>query len=217
MTDTPRGIKNCNPLNLVDMPSNPWQGLAVPSNDGRLCVFTAPIYGIRAGAVNLIGYFDRHGYKTIRAIISAWAPVSENDTAAYIMDVCQRTGFGADDLFDLHTYDHLRALVVAIIWHENGQMPYSDAVIDEALKMAGVVKPVTPTKLPDPKVIAATVTAGATAAQQVVANVQPVWDGLNHMGIGASTVMIILGICAGATALWFGLEWWKNRQIKGAL
>ena len=98
--------------------------------------FSAPMFGIRALAVILRNYQRKHGLKTIRAIIARWAPPSENDTEAYVAAVARATGFAADAALDLEDPTTLAALVEAIIEHENGEQPYSDALIEQAVASA---------------------------------------------------------------------------------
>ena len=140
----PIGIRNHNPLNLVHVPRNKWQGLADPPNEGRFCRFTSPAFGIRAAALNLIAYQDRHGLRTIKALVEKWAPISENNTRAYVKSVAQRSGVAANLPLDMHSYGHMRPVIEAMIWHENGQQPYSNEVIDEGLRRAGVMPSVRP-------------------------------------------------------------------------
>jgi len=64
-----------------------------------------------------------------------------NDTGAYVDHVSALTGFGPDQLLDLHSYAHMAPLVRAIITHENGRCVYSQAVIDDGLFRAGVKPP----------------------------------------------------------------------------
>lgn len=71
-------------------------------------------------------------------IITRWAPAVENNTKAYIQSVARHTGFPALQTLDMHRFEHLRPVVEAIIQHENGQQPYSDAEIIKALVLAGV-------------------------------------------------------------------------------
>jgi hypothetical protein len=51
------------------------------------------------------------------------------------------SGFGIDESLDLHDYRCLRPVLVAMIRIENGCQPYTDAQIDAALVLAGVVPP----------------------------------------------------------------------------
>lgn len=145
-----RGYRNCNPGNIDHVPANRWQGLAdpplePPPLDGgrpRFARFVSHEYGIRALAALLTTYQDRHGLRTIHQVISRWAPGNENNTVAYVRHVCDLTGFGANDVLDLHTFADLRPLVEAIIAHELGGQPYAAATIDEGLRLAGVPRPV---------------------------------------------------------------------------
>lgn len=142
-----RGYRNRNPGNIEYNPANRWQGqvgveAVPPGAKARFAVFESHEYGIRALAALLTTYQDRHGLRTVRGIIARWAPASENATAAYIGRVCKMMDRAADDRLDLHTYADLAPLVRAIITHELGGQPYDQAVIDEGLRRAGVVRPV---------------------------------------------------------------------------
>jgi hypothetical protein len=143
-----RGYRNRNPGNIEFNPANKWQGQIglgdewLPPEQRRFARFESHAYGIRALAMLLTTYQDRHGLRTIREIISRWAPAHENDTEAYIAHVAQLMGRAPDAPLDLHRHEDLRALVVAIITHECGGNPYDDATIDEGLRLAGVPRPV---------------------------------------------------------------------------
>lgn len=171
---TPRGIRNHNPGN-IRRSGDPWQGLAKDQNDDAFFQFAEPKWGIRALARVLISYQDRHGLRTVRAIISRWAPPVENKTSSYIDHVARRLNVGADDPLDVHDYRVLRGLVEAIIAHENGQQPYTDAQIDAGLVLAGITPPEKP--LAETRTIkGAQIAAGATAlgaAAEAVQQLQP--------------------------------------------
>ncbi|MDD3287457.1 MAG: structural protein P5 [Alphaproteobacteria bacterium] len=139
-TETSRGMRNNNPGNLRRT-DDPWQGLAETQTDTEFFVFQSPIYGIRALVRTLIKYQDKQGLRSIRQIIGRWAPSAENDTVAYIKSVSSETGFAPDIILNMHKYEHLKALVVAIINFENSQQPYTAAQIDKALVLAGVEPP----------------------------------------------------------------------------
>ena len=169
---TPRGVRSNNPGNLRFDPSNRWQGRATLEQrtpeqlrEREFEVFISPEYGIRAMAVLLTNYFDRYGINTLDGIIPRYAPSHENNTEAYIRSVSVATGFQPAQPLDLHDYATMRKLVVAIIRHENGQQPYSDAVIDKGLAMAGFTKPAKP--LRQSRTIAGGVVAGAATAGSV--------------------------------------------------
>lgn len=185
MAGTTRGIVNSNPGN-VRKSKDAWQGLADIQSDKSFFTFKSPVWGIRAIARILITYQDEHGCKTTLDFISRWAPRSDmNDTKAYIKDVCDRCNKDPMTPLNVHTYADLMPLVVSIIWHENGQQPYPAAVIDEALKLAGVVPEHSASTAvemaKDPKVIATTIAATAASVQGAVSSVSSIWDTLNTM------------------------------------
>lgn len=130
-----RGIRNNNPGN-IRRSSDAWQGLAPVQDDPAFFKFESPEYGIRAMVRVLKNYQARHGLNTIRQIIARWAPSSENDTAAYIRNMEQWTGLGADLPLDLNQPFVLGALVPAIIRMENGIQPYPDALIAKGISLA---------------------------------------------------------------------------------
>lgn len=136
----PRGIRNHNPGNLRRS-GDPWQGLAKEQTDPEFFQFVSAKWGIRALARTLITYQDRHGLTTVSQIIGRWAPPNENDTGAYVCAVVNRVGVAADERVDVHDYETLRPLVEAIVRHENGQQPYTNAEIDAGLVLAGVEPP----------------------------------------------------------------------------
>jgi hypothetical protein len=82
------------------------EGKVGKSGEGAFCVFETMAYGWRA-AFRLLchTYYKKYGLKTIRAIITRWAPPKENDTQYYIRSVAERTGIGADrELGDPQTH-----------------------------------------------------------------------------------------------------------------
>ena len=139
----PRGIRNHNPGNLRRS-ADPWQGLAAQQTDLEFFQFVSPKWGIRALARTLITYQDKVGLRNIRQIIGRWAPPNENDTGAYVRTVAAAVGVGPEDRVNVHEYAVLRPLVLAIIKHENGQQPYTDAEVDAGLVLAGVEPPQRP-------------------------------------------------------------------------
>lgn len=195
-----RGQRNNNPGNIRKS-KTPWQGLAEKQDDAEFATFTAPVWGIRAIARTLITYQDQHGCETPVDFIGRWAPSVENDTIAYISDVCRRGNIGRTQSLNVHKYADLKPLVLGIIWHENGCQPYSDAVIDEALRLAGVVKERSQvaTVVRDPTVIAGTVATAAASAQATVSSISEIWDTLNKyvdprfLVWGCVATVIVLG------------------------
>lgn len=134
---TSRGIRNANPGNVDHNPRVKWQG-ELPydaSIEKRFCRFKAPEWGIRAIVKILISY-SRRGINTVREIINTWAPPSENDTRAYVEHVAKLVGVHPDDEIDVTDTDYTLPLVKAIITHENGEQPYSDAIILKGINLA---------------------------------------------------------------------------------
>ncbi|WP_198588780.1 hypothetical protein [Alloalcanivorax mobilis] len=131
----PRGIRNNNPGN-IRRSADAWQGLSDTQTDTAFFQFRAPLYGIRALAKILRNYRDLYGLYTVRGIINRWAPPVENNTGAYVNAVAGAMGVSADVplQWDL---GELRALVGAIIKHENGQQPYTASLLDQAIQAAG--------------------------------------------------------------------------------
>lgn len=179
----PRGIKNHNPLNIRINPANNWQGRVDPTKntDRAFEQFTDAVWGIRAGARNIIFHYDRNGADTIRKLITLWAPPNENDTEAYIRFVAGESGFQSNQKLDFHLHEHLRPVLVAMIRIENGVQPYTDAQIDAGLVRAGVLPPEQPlgkTRTVKGGQVAATATVGAATVEAVRDSITPAQETL---------------------------------------
>ncbi len=132
----PRGIRNHNPGNIRW--GDNWLGLDDKgrAKDPASCVFTAPVYGIRALAKVLINYKKIHGLKTVRQIISRYAPPNENQTAAYVQSVAQQLGVYPDTVIDIEECGVLMVFIKAVIRMENGIQPYSNQELLKGIEMA---------------------------------------------------------------------------------
>lgn len=110
-------------MNLMESPIN-WQGEIRPTSDpeGRLCQFDTMVDGIRAGAKNLLAYYNHHNCKTIRQIITRYAPSEENPTEAYIQFVSEWCGVSPDDEVDLNDPTFMRLLCGGIARFEQGSI-----------------------------------------------------------------------------------------------
>lgn len=71
-------------------------------------------------ALLLLGYYRKHGLRSIREIVGHYAPPSENATDAYVSSVSDRTGFDPDADIDLENRDDLTAIVQAMCHQEQG-------------------------------------------------------------------------------------------------
>lgn len=135
MTDIPRGIRNNNPMNIRKN-SGSWIGLAPQQSDADFCQFTMPVWGIRAGMKCIQHICVDVPDATVSEIIGKWAPPCENDTKAYVQDVCARAHCDPDFVFPADNVIWLASLASAIVEHENGQQPYSWSLYTAAAKLA---------------------------------------------------------------------------------
>jgi hypothetical protein len=129
-----RGIRNNNPGNIrwIASPGARWRGM-IRSDGQNYGVFDTPENGIRAIGRQLRVYQQR-GLSSPRAIISTWAPSTENNTAAYVAQVAKALGIGAEEQFNVSA--RLTALGLAIIKHENGVQPYAPEFVDTWMNAA---------------------------------------------------------------------------------
>lgn len=132
----PRGIRNNNPGNVRK--GTPWHGMAADQPDEDYITFVTPEYGIRAMARILRTYRERHHLKTIKGIVSRWAPPIENPTDRYIDFVAGKMGVMADD-FLTFTDNQVADLVAALVQFENGQQPYDRATLLRGIQMERAV------------------------------------------------------------------------------
>lgn len=138
----PRSVRNHNPGNLRRVDGVTWEGEQsaedmTPDQQGEttFVVFKNDIFGFRALAKTLLNYDRLHGLKTIRAIMSRFAPINENDTDAYIDHVCSMMGAAPASVLNLGNPATLRALCKAIAIHEAGGRYYS---LDELASGVGM-------------------------------------------------------------------------------
>ena len=97
----PRGIRNNNPLNIVQT-KDKWQGLRVKQYDKRFCEFIDMAHGYRAAFVILKNYIKKHG------------------TAVYIFAVCNFMDVKKDHVMDFGNMPDMLMLVSAMTVVENG-------------------------------------------------------------------------------------------------
>lgn len=140
--DDPRGIRMNNPGNLRRT-GDAWDGLVdgaarlpFQRNEQEFCVFENALYGLRAMMRQFKTNHENHNRRTVRAIISAWAPQNENDTAEYIGKVCTWTGFAAEQDIDVSQFSVSLALARAIVRMENGRDPYGEEEYRDAFEIA---------------------------------------------------------------------------------
>lgn len=122
----PRGIRNNNPLNIRI--GNTWLGEVPNPTDSDFEQFISPVFGLRAGFCILRRYIRRYGRNTIRKIVGAWAPPSENNTDMYVGYVSQRVGIDPDAPIDFADADVMCRLVSAMAHYECGRDVSEDEV-----------------------------------------------------------------------------------------
>lgn len=115
----PRGIRNNNPLNIRI--GNTWLGEVKEPTDPAFEQFVSMEYGLRAAFILIRRYIFHYRRTTVPAVISAWAPTSENNTARYIDTVCQLSGIAPDTQLDFFNQEQMVALVMAMARVECGQ------------------------------------------------------------------------------------------------
>lgn len=113
-----RGIFNCNPGN-IRISKVKYLGEITPSKDKAFKQFESMAYGYRAMFVLLYTY-SKNGYKTIRQMISRYAPPIENHTENYIKFVSERSGIFADVELDTVDPAEMIPVVSAMSQMENG-------------------------------------------------------------------------------------------------
>ncbi len=147
-----RGLRNNNPLN-IRLSKTKWLGQITPPpfGEGRgeasFCQFESMEYGLRAALKLLRTYYTKHGCRTIRQIISRWAPAFENHTEAYIQSVARQTGL-APDLQLPPMKEETRhvwcSIVLAMASVECGLSALQREALVPALNKAWVIVPVSP-------------------------------------------------------------------------
>ena len=127
----PRGLRNCNPLNIRRVAGTNWKGQRAEQTDNGFVQFEFIEWGIRAAFCILRTYRNKYKAVCIEDIITRWAPPSENDTSRYICNVCRWTGFGGMQRL---TESDWPALVRAMARQETG-VELSNSLIEKAFEM----------------------------------------------------------------------------------
>jgi hypothetical protein len=125
----------CNPLGIKHEPGMIWLGQANDQPDKVFVKYESPQYGVRAGVRTLLSYQRRDGVQTVAGAIRRWSPPTENDTQAYLDDVCTRARCTPETPLNPRSIPLLRAMIV----HENGPDAlaiYTDAVIQQGIDLA---------------------------------------------------------------------------------
>ena len=113
-----RGLKNRNPGNIRRSKTT-YKG-EVASTDQAFKAFESMPWGYRAMFVLLHTYCTRHGCRTLRDIISRYAPPSENHTGNYIRAVATSAGISPDQELDTGNHSVMVKVVAGMSQVENG-------------------------------------------------------------------------------------------------
>ena len=128
-------FRNYNPLN-IRATNIDWVG-KTGSNKG-FEVFSNPEYGYRAAAKNLYTYNERDGLKSVRDLVTKWAPPSENNTNNYVDVVAKDLGVDPDaDLGNLRSNPSLtKDLMKSMTKVEGSNNNFTDKHIENGVALA---------------------------------------------------------------------------------
>lgn len=126
---------NNNPFAIIQEVPSAWQGLTGSATDGFL-TFQSPMWGVRAGFINLINTYFNRGLDTIEKIFPVYAPLGHgnNDPEAYIANVVRLTGIPRSQ--KLTTPEQWYKLGQAIVQVEEGSAWVPKDQFDEGFKRA---------------------------------------------------------------------------------
>jgi len=109
-----RGQRNHNPLNIRRTKKKrlPFVGECFIMDDPEFLQFTEDFYGYRAAFKILHTYYYKHNRRTLRQIITRWAPPKENDTKHYIATVAQKCMIDPDEEVNGHLIDIVKTMAL---------------------------------------------------------------------------------------------------------
>lgn len=133
----PRGIRNNNPLNIEYHDRNKWHGQLKYNKiiEPRFCRFEHMMWGYRAAACLLRKYIKVYALTTVKEIINMWAPPRENQTSAYIKQVCNLANMYETTIIDFNDQMQMLSLMSAMTVVENGAEfnPQTNSAIWDAM------------------------------------------------------------------------------------
>lgn len=122
-----RGLRNRNPGNIRRSATR-YKG-EVTSTDPDFKSFVSMDWGYRAMFVLLHTYRVKHNCRTLREMISRWAPPSENHTENYIRAVATAAKVSPDQPLDTKSRETMIPVVSAMSAVENGEPAVMSEVI----------------------------------------------------------------------------------------
>lgn len=134
----PRAIRNNNPLNLRRS-ADKWLGMSANQSDPHFVQFDSVLYGFRAAIVNMATHISKDSRillpTTISSEITRWAPPSENNSIAYIQQVCSITHLRYDKILRIEDKPTIVAVIQAMAYVESSQL-FPRCVVETAYDMA---------------------------------------------------------------------------------
>ncbi|MFM9952409.1 MAG: hypothetical protein ACKV1O_31050 [Saprospiraceae bacterium] len=129
-----------NPFAIIQRTPSAWQGLEGSTSSGFL-IFALPVWGVRAGFINLVNTYLNRGLNTISKILPVYAPLGHggNDPEAYIAKVVRITGIGRNQA--ITTQEQLKKLGRAIITVEEGNFWVRESDFQEGFRLAMQARP----------------------------------------------------------------------------
>ena len=128
-------FRNRNPLN-IRATNIDWVG-KTGSNKG-FEVFSNSEYGYRAAAKNLYKYNEKDNLKSVRELVTKWAPPSENNTNSYVDKVAKDLGVDPDaDLGNLRSNPSLtKDLMKSMTEVEGPNNNFNDKHVENGIALA---------------------------------------------------------------------------------
>jgi hypothetical protein len=136
MSQLPRGLRNCNPLNIKI--GNDWKGETDKNTDGVFEQFTELKYGYRAAFIILRKYINKYHRDTIRKIVLSWSPDGDFLTLRYMNYVARESECRLDEVIDFNNKPLMVSIVKAMAMFENG-IKVEQTPIVEGYEMACLV------------------------------------------------------------------------------
>lgn len=139
--NAPLGIRQNNPLNIRKS-SSKWLGAVQSPNS--FVKFSSMFWGWRAALIIMTKTYYSRGWTTPFAIISHWAPFTENDTNSYVSFVCSYCELNKDKPmppFSFIYIDDWRRFLIAmakmecgIAWIDEKVIKHLDNALEYMLK-----------------------------------------------------------------------------------
>ena len=115
------GIRNRNPMNVFARGSkDPWLGQIGKDERGH-AIFATFEHGLRAGAIVLLRYYDKHKLDTVEKIINRYCTGNQK---AYTAFICKKLRIQPTEV--INVAERLPDLMKAMVHFENGYQIFPD-------------------------------------------------------------------------------------------